>query len=159
LGIRFVGETVSTKLAAHFLSLSAIASASEEELAAVPEIGSRIAQSVFGWFREQTNMDLVQALEAAGLQTTYTPPEIIQISDHLAGLTFLITGTFDALSREALGSAIEQAGGKLASGVSAKLSYLVAGNAAGASKLDKARKLNVAVIDEAAIMAMLTPQG
>lgn len=155
LGIRFVGETVAEKLAAHFGTIEALAAASEEELTSVPEIGGRIAASVRAWFAVEDNRTLVDRLQAAGLQMTHIAAEREILSDALAGQTFLITGVFERHSREALKDAIESHGGQMLSGISAKLQYLVAGSGAGPSKLEKARKLNVQVIDEAQIEAML----
>ncbi len=155
LGIRFVGETVAEKLAAHFGTLEALAQANEEELTAAPEVGGRIAQSVRAWFASAENRAVVAGLQAAGLQMAYVARQREQVSDALAGKTFLITGVFERHSREALAALIEAHGGTMLSGISAKLQYLVAGSGAGPSKLEKAKKLNVTMLDEAAIEQML----
>ena len=155
LGIRMVGETVAEKLAAHFITLDALATATPEELIAVPEIGGRIAESLQAWFAEPTNHRLIHRLKAAGLQTEHIPIQREQLSDALAGKTFLITGVFERHSREALKDAIESHGGVMLTGISAKLQYLVAGAGAGPTKLDKARKLNVQLVNEEEIEAML----
>jgi DNA ligase (NAD+) len=155
LGIRFVGETVAEKLVAHFVTLDALAQATEEDLTAVPEIGGRIAQSVRSWFAVEANKQLVSRLHQAGLQMTYIPEVKELLSDALEGKTFLITGVFERHSREALAKAIESHGGVMLGGISGKLQYLVAGSNSGPSKLDKAKKLGVTLLNEDEIEAML----
>ena len=155
LGLRYVGETVADKLAQHFGTLDAMMGASLEELEQVPEIGKRIAQSVKAYLEDESNQALVLRLRDKGLQMAYVERKRVLASNRLSGKSFLISGTFEALSREQLAGEIEKHGGKMASGVSAKLDYLIGGQKAGASKLDKAKKLNVPVLDEAQIMAML----
>jgi DNA ligase (NAD+) len=155
LGIRFVGETVAEKLVAHFGTLDALAQATEEDLTAVPEIGGRIAQSVRSWFAVEANKQLVSRLHQAGLQMTYIPEVKELLSDALEGKTFLITGVFERHSREALAKAIESHGGVMLGGISGKLQYLVAGSNSGPSKLDKAKKLGVTLLNEDEIVAML----
>jgi len=155
LGIRFVGQTVAEKLMAHFCTLQALALASLAELTAVPEIGGRIAASVQAWFASPANQQQVARLTEAGLQTTYVAAVRKQVSDALAGKSFLLTGVFERHSREALAALIESHGGLILSGISAKLNYLVAGSNAGPSKLDKARKLQIALLPEDEIETML----
>ena len=156
LGIRFVGETVAQKLLAHFGSFAALAAAQEAELVAVPEIGGRIAASVVAWFGNTENQELIADLAALGLQMEYVAEAVELESEVLAGVSVLVSGVFERHSREALERMIVVHGGKLASGVSAKLSYLLVGDKAGPSKIEKAKKLGVQMIGEEEFLAMLS---
>ena len=151
LGIRMVGERTAQFLAEHFGSLDALMASSEEELLQVEEVGPRIAQSIREFFDEPSNVKLVKRLEAAGLQFKGVKKER---GTALAGQTFVITGTLPTYSRDEAKRLIEDAGGKVSGSVSKKTNYVVAGEEAG-SKLDKARELGVAVIDEDGLKAML----
>jgi DNA ligase (NAD+) len=152
LGIRFVGERTAVFLAEAFGSLDAIASASVANLQRAEEVGPKVAESVYQFFREPHNRDLVERLRAAGLMFTYesTRPE----GGALRGLTFVLTGTLSSLSREQAKEAIERAGGKVTGSVSKKTSYVVAGSDAG-SKLAKAQSLDVRILNEAQLLAMI----
>jgi len=152
LGIPFVGERTAQILASHFGSLDAIASATKDQLQEANEVGPKVAESIRQFFDEARNRDLIERLRAAGLQ--FTAPKQWKKEGPLTGLTFVLTGTLPSLKREEAKERIEAAGGKVSGSVSAKTSYVVAGEEAG-SKLDKARELNVAVIDEAGLLAML----
>ncbi len=152
LGIRFVGERTAQLLAEHFGSLDNIAAASREELEATEEVGPKVAESIYQFFREERNRRLVQALREAGLQFEYRQRR--KSAGPLEGLTFVLTGTLPNLAREEAALRIASAGGKVTDAVSRKTSYVVAGDKAG-SKLNKARKLGVEVIDEAAFLKML----
>jgi len=145
LGIRFVGERTAVFLAEAFGSMDAIAAASLEELQQAEEVGPKVAESVFQFFREPRNRELVERLRAAGLQFTYesTRPKY----GPLKGMTFVLTGTLPNMSREDARRLIEVAGGKVSGSVSKKTNYVVAGEDAG-SKLDKARELGIPVIGE-----------
>ncbi len=149
IGIRFVGATVAEKLANHFLTLDAIRQATFSELVAVPEIGDRIAQSIGNFFAEPANVAYVDKLARAGLQMQLERKEVTRESEKLSGKTFVVSGIFANYSREALTEKIEANGGRILSGVSAKLDYLLAGDKMGSSKLQKAEKLGVKVISEA----------
>jgi DNA ligase (NAD+) len=151
LGIRFVGERTAELLAQEFGSMDSLISANAEELERVEEVGPRISQAILEFFAQEANQELVQALKAAGVDMT---AEKKVRADKLAGLTFVLTGTLPTLSREEAKKRIEDAGGKTAGSVSRKTSYVVAGEEAG-SKLDKAQALQVPVIDEAGLLAML----
>ncbi|AKD55000.1 NAD-dependent DNA ligase LigA [Spirosoma radiotolerans] len=155
LGIRYVGNTTAEKLTDYFGSMDAIMNASPEALLAVPDTGPRIAESVVAWFADPENREYVEALRAAGLQFAGEKKVVEQEGDSLTGKTFLYTGTFENFSREELESRIEANGGRLLSGISKKLNYLIVGENAGPSKVEKARKLNVAMIGEDEFMAML----
>lgn len=156
LGIRYVGNTTAEKLTDYFGSMDAIMNASSEALLAVPDTGPRIAESVVAWFADSDNRDYVENLRAAGLQFFGEKKVVEQEGDSLAGKTFLYTGTFENFSREELESRIEANGGRLLSGISKKLNYLIVGENAGPSKVEKARKLNVPMIGEDEFMAMLS---
>jgi DNA ligase (NAD+) len=144
LGIRFVGERTAQFLAEHFGSLEAIETASEDELQQVEEVGPRIAKSIVEFFAEPKNRELVEELRAAGLSMKGKKKER---GTKLAGKTFVLTGTLAHYSRDEAKKMIEDAGGKVTGSVSKKTDYVVAGADAG-SKLDKARDLGVAVLDE-----------
>jgi DNA ligase (NAD+) len=145
LGIRFVGERTAVFLAEAFGSLDKIASAGLEELQQAEEVGPKVALSISRFFAEPRNRELVERLRAAGLQ--FTCESARPKGGPLQGLTFVLTGTLPQLSRDEAKRLIEAAGGKVSGSVSRKTSYLVAGADPG-SKLDKARELGVAVLDE-----------
>ena len=155
LGIRHVGERTAQDLANTFGSLDAIMAASEEELVQAEGIGPVVANTIAEFFTLSSNRALVEALRAAGLQFT---AEKKVVGTALAGKTFVLTGTLPTLTREEAKAKIEVAGGKVSSGVSKKTSYVVAGEEAG-SKLEKAHELNVAVLDEAGLLALLNAEG
>jgi DNA ligase (NAD+) len=144
LGIRFVGERTAQFLAEHFGSMEALEQASVEELQNVDEVGPRIAESIAEFFSIPANRKLVERLREAKLTLT---GEKKQRGTKLAGKTFVLTGTLPRFTRDEAKKMIEDAGGKVTGSVSKKTDYVVAGSDAG-SKLDKARELGVAVIDE-----------
>ena len=155
LGIQGVGEVVAEALMAYFDTLDALAQASVADLQATPGIGPILAQSIVDWFAAEPNQRVVAKLKAAGLTTTQPPRAAAPIGAlPLSGLTFVVTGTLPTLSREAAKDLIKNCGGKVTDSVSKNTSYLVAGEAAG-SKLDKATKLGVPIIDEVALRRML----
>lgn len=149
IGIRFVGETVAKKLALHYKSMEALQAAELEDLLQVEEIGERIAQSVLEFFKEKSNRHLIHELAKAGLQMELMASAMPKkLSTKLEGQTFVVSGVFSNFSREEIKLLIEQHGGKNQSGVSAKTNFLLAGDEAGPSKLEKAKKLNVRVLSE-----------
>lgn len=151
LGIRFVGERTAELLAQEFGNMDALAAATAEELERVEEVGPRISQAILEFFSQPANPALIERLKADGVDMT---AEKKQRSDRLAGLTFVLTGTLPTLTRDEAKAKIEAAGGKTAGSVSKKTSYVVAGEEAG-SKLDKARDLEIPVLDETGLLAML----
>ncbi len=155
LGIRYVGETVAKKLARGLKNIDQLISASIEELTAVDEIGIRIAESIQEYFSKAEHLDQIALLKAARLQFEVIETEQLFQSDKLIGKTFVISGVFEKHSREELKTIIEENGGKILSGISAKLDYLVAGDNMGPSKLEKATKLNVPLISEDQLMEMI----
>jgi DNA ligase (NAD+) len=152
LGIPFVGERTAQLLAGHFGDLEVLAAAPVETLQEVNEVGPKVAESIRQFFSEKRNRELVQRLRAAGLSFTCAKEE--KKTGPLTGFNFVITGTLPTLKREDAKELIEKAGGKVVGSVSTKTSYLLAGEDAG-SKLDKARSLQVPVIDEPGLFAML----
>jgi DNA ligase (NAD+) len=153
LGIRHVGEATAKELARHFGTLDAIMDADEEALLQVSDVGPVVAQSIRTFFEQAHNREVVEQLRACGLQWPEGPPAESGPKP-LAGLTLVITGTLPTLGRDAAKAMIENAGGKVSGSVSKKTHYVVAGSEAG-SKLDKARELGVAVLDEGALLELL----
>jgi DNA ligase (NAD+) len=152
LGIRHVGEATAKELARHFGKLDAIMDATVDQLLEVADVGPIVAQSLRTFFDQAHNREVVEQLRACGLTWAEGEPAE-QTPKPLAGKTFVITGTLPSLSRDQAKDLLEAAGAKVAGSVSKKTDYLLAGAEAG-SKLDKARELGVAVIDEAACIAM-----
>jgi len=150
LGIRFVGERTAQFLAEHFGSMEALQQATVEELQNVDEVGPRIAESIAEFFSIPANRKLVERLREAKLTLT---GEKKQRGTKLTGKTFVLTGTLPRFTRDEAKKMIEDAGGKVTGSVSKKTDYVVAGSDAG-SKLDKARELGVAVIDEEQMEAL-----
>lgn len=155
LGIRFVGNTVARDLASAFGSIDALMNADEEQLTAVDSIGPKIAQSVRLYFSDEKNLELINRLKQYGLQFEAGKQETT--SSKLDGKTFVLTGTLPTLSRKQASEMIEEHGGKTTSSVSKNTDFLLAGEAAG-SKLEKANKLGVSVIDENTLLEMLNSQ-
>lgn len=155
LGIRFVGATVAEKLAAYFGTIDALQQATFEELTNVPEIGERIARSTRQFFDNPDQVTYVERLRQAGLQFQGEARAVVQESTRLAGKTFVVSGVFANYERDQLKEKIEAHGGRILSGVSGKLNYLLAGENMGPAKLDKARKLGVTVLSEPEFEQML----
>lgn len=146
LGIQGVGVTVAQVLVDHFGSLEALAGASRDALEQIPGIGPKLAESVVDWFAREPNRRIVQKLREAGVRMEAQRVEA-EGPQPLEGLTFVVTGTLPTMSREQATEFIQARGGKVTGSVSGRTSYLVAGEKAG-SKLDKAQKLEVPVLDE-----------
>ncbi len=155
LGIRYVGETVARKLARGVKNIDNLAKASLEELTAIDEIGGRIAESIIEYFSKEEHIHQIELLKAAGLQFDVLEVETLLKSETLVGKSFVISGTFEKHSRDELKTLIEQNGGKILSGISAKLDYLVAGDNMGPSKLEKANKLHIPLISEDELVEMI----
>lgn len=155
LGIRYAGATVAEKLAAYFKTLDAIMAASFDDLIAVPEIGGRIAQSVLDFFTDADNQAFVLRLKQAGLQLATQDEPVVVESNRLAGKTFLVSGVFEHFDRDELKQKIEANGGRVLSGISGKLDYLLAGENMGPSKREKAIQLGVRILSEPEFIAML----
>ena len=147
LGIRFVGETVAKKLSKQFKSMSNLQQASLEELIATDDIGERIAKSILAFFSNPNNQLLVSELEDFGLQLEEVEEESL-LHDAFEGKRFVVSGVFDNYSREELKKEIESLGGIIASSVSSKTDYLVAGKGFGPSKKTKAESLEIHILSE-----------
>ncbi len=152
IGILHVGVSGARALVEHFGSIEKIAEASVEDLVKVQDIGGVVAPSIYSWFRDERNIELLGRLKRAGL--TFALQQTEQASDKLAGSTWVITGTLSQ-GREEMAEIIRSHGGKISGSVSAKTTYLLAGEEAG-SKLDKATKLGVKIIDEATFREMIS---
>ncbi len=153
LGIRFVGEATAKYLAEHFRSLDAIRQATREQLTEAEEVGSKIADAIIDYFVDKNNIAIIENLRIAGLQ--FEAEEKAKTSDVLAGLTFVISGSFTNHSRDELKTLIEAHGGKNLAAVSATTSYLLAGDKIGPAKLQKANKLGINIISEDEFIAMI----
>jgi len=154
LGIRQVGETTAKDLARHFGEIDRLMAASIDQLQEVEDVGPVVAHSIHTFFAQPHNREVIAQLRAVGIAWPALDAQGDFRPKPLAGQTFVLTGTLPSLAREDAKAAIEAAGGKVAGSVSKKTNYVVAGDEAG-SKLDKARSLGLAVIDEAALRAML----
>nr|WP_315490865.1 NAD-dependent DNA ligase LigA [uncultured Rhodoferax sp.] len=153
LGIRHVGESTAKALARHFGKLDAIMDATVEQLLEVADVGPIVAESIHTFFAQAHNREVVAQLRACGLTWEEGEPAV-QAPKPLAGKTFVLTGTFPTLSRDEAKDLLEAAGAKVSGSVSKKTDYVVAGAEAG-SKLEKAQTLGLAVIDEAAMLALI----
>lgn len=148
LGIRYVGETVAKKLAKHYKTIDALASASLMDLVLVDEIGEKIAQSVLQFFDNPNNVLLIERLKGYGVQLAIDESKSTSVSNKLEGKIFVVSGVFETYSRDDLKKAIEDNGGKVGSSISSKTDYVVAGDNMGSSKLEKANKLGIPIISE-----------
>lgn len=158
IGIRYVGKTVAQKMARYFKTIDKIAGASLEELLMAPEVGEKIAKSVFDFFRTPENQKEVERLKRAGLHFESDEKEPELISNVLNNKSFVISGTFEKYERDELKDIIIKNGGRVLSSVSGKLDYLLAGDNMGPSKLEKAQKLGVTIISEGQFESMLKGQ-
>ena len=154
LGIRYVGETVAKKLAAHFRNIEALGFASFDELKEVDEIGVRIAESVINWFEKPEHKSIILRLADAGLNMEMDENSSAT-SNILNGNSFVVSGIFEKHSRDEIKTLIEQYGGKNTSSISAKTSYLIAGSNMGTAKRTKAEKLGVPIISEDDFVLMI----
>ncbi|MFN3916819.1 MAG: NAD-dependent DNA ligase LigA [Flavobacteriales bacterium] len=153
LGIRYVGETVAKKLARYFKSIENLQKATFDELIAVDEIGTRIAESIVDYFSKEENIQLIERLKIHEITFTSAVDEA-KASEKLTGLTLVVSGVF-SISRDELKNAIEANGGKIGSGVTGKTDYLIAGENMGPSKLEKAEKLGVKIISESDFFTLI----
>lgn len=155
LGIRFVGETSARLLARHFKTMDSLASADIAQLTEVEGIGDVIARSVMTYFRNQSNIDIINRLKAHGVQMSLSEEQMHKTSDILSGKTIVISGVFTHHSRDEYKLMIESHGGRNASSISGKTSFVLAGDNMGPSKLQKAEKLGVPVINEDDFLKMI----
>jgi DNA ligase (NAD+) len=155
LGIREVGEVTAASLARYFGSLDKIVEASEEALVEVPDVGPIVAGHVYAFFREQHNLEILRELEAAGMR--WQALEVNEGEQPLAGQTWVLTGAL-GMPRARARALLESLGARVTGSVSAKTSVVLAGEAAG-SKLTKAEKLGIDVVDEDAFIALMESHG
>ncbi|MFZ4582151.1 MAG: NAD-dependent DNA ligase LigA [Paludibacter sp.] len=155
LGIRFVGETIAKKLAYAFKTIEKLETATFDELISVDEIGERIAQSVQKYFADERNIEIVNRLKAIGLQMSLSEEKLQPTGNTLSGLSIVISGTFSKHSRDEYKTIIEQNGGKNVGSVSAKTSFILAGENMGPEKLKKAENLGVKLVSETEFLAMI----
>lgn len=156
LGIRFVGERTAKLLAEQFLSIDKLITATAEDLQKSAEVGPKVAESVTLFFQEPRNQDLIARLKSSGLKFEQPhPPRLSKLP--LSGKVFVITGRL-SVDREEVAARIEKAGGKVNSTISRKTHFLIAGEDSG-SKVEKAKQLNVAIIDEPTLLRMLESTG
>ncbi|WP_425391682.1 NAD-dependent DNA ligase LigA [Ekhidna sp.] len=153
LGIRYVGKTVAEKLAQHFVTIDRLMNASFDEIVAVHEIGVRIAESVVSYFKNEDNRAMIEALKEAGLSFEIVRKE--GTDDKLKGITFVVSGVFEEFGRDELKNIIKQHGGKVASSISFKTNYLVAGANMGPAKKEKADSLGITILDESSFRELL----
>ncbi len=156
IGIRHVGETTAKKIAKKVKSLDVLMSHTKEELLETDEVGEVIAESIADYFADERNKTIIQRLKKAGLQFELSEEQQQAGSDKLKGLSFVISGVFNKHSRDQLKEMIEFNGGKNSGSISAKTSYLLAGDNMGPEKLKKAEKLNIKIISEDDFVAMLS---
>ena len=155
LGIRFVGETTAKTLAKAFRSIDALAEASLDDLMQVDEIGARIAQSILQYFADARNREIIERLREAGVQMQMAEQDSSEYTDKLAGKSIVISGVFAHHSRDEYKEMIEKNGGKNVGSISKKTTFILAGENMGPSKLEKAQKLGVPIINEDEFLKML----
>ncbi|MBR3400341.1 MAG: NAD-dependent DNA ligase LigA [Prevotella sp.] len=155
LGIRFVGETSARLLARHFKNIDALMSASMEELQEVEGIGEVMARSVINYFHNEQNIAIVERLRQYGLQMSLSDEQMTAASDLLAGKSIVISGVFEHHSRDEYKQIIEQNGGKNVGSISGKTSFILAGDNMGPSKLQKAEKLGIPIVNEEEFLKMI----
>ncbi len=155
LGIPLVGGTVARVLARRFRSLPALLDATPDEIGSIAGIGPEIVQSVRSWCRDPVNRQLVACLGAGGVDLVEEGPAGVD-GGLLSGLTVVITGTLDGFSRDGAKAAVEERGGKVTSAVSARTTAVVAGDAPGAAKIDRANELGIPIVDESVFVDLLS---
>ena len=155
LGIRFVGETSAKLLARHFKTLDALMVASIADLMEVEGVGEVIAESVIRYFHNEENLQIIERLRSYGLQMSLNAEQLQGSTDKLAGKSIVISGVFERHSRDEYKAMIELNGGKNVGSISSKTSFILAGANMGPSKLQKAEKLGIALVDEEAFLRML----
>lgn len=155
LGIRFVGETVAKKVAKAFTSIDALAQATLDDLIHVDEIGEKIAKSIRLYFSDEKNRSLIERLQQAGLQLAAGEKDLSDHTDKLLGQSIVISGVFARHSRDEYKELIEKHGGKNVGSISRKTSFILAGENMGPSKLEKAEKLGIRIVNEEEFLKMI----
>ena len=152
LGIRHVGEETAIDLARYFGSIDKLKKSSREELEKIPDIGGKVSESIYNWFQQKRNQKLIDDLIKVGVKIL--PPEIV--GKKLQGLTFVITGALESMSRTEAEKKIRLQGGHPTSSVSKQTDYLIVGEEPGVTKLEKAKELGVKTINEKEFLNLLT---
>jgi DNA ligase (NAD+) len=148
-----VGEATAAGIAAHYGRLTNVVSATDEDLQEVADVGPVVAARIKAFFAEEHNLDVIARLQEYGVEWLESDPVKVADNGPLCGKTFVITGTLPTLTRDDAKDLIQSAGGKVTGSVSSKTDYLVAGEKAG-SKLIKAEKLEISVLDETALRSL-----
>lgn len=156
LGIRFVGETVAKKIARSFKNIEELENASFDTLISIDEIGNKIAQSILTYFNNPSNKELITRLKNAGLQFYREEEDLNAYTDKLAGQSIVISGVFTHHSRDEYKALIEKNGGKNSGSISGKTSFILAGENMGPSKLEKAQKLGIRIVNENEFLEMIS---
>lgn len=156
LGIRFVGETVAKKIAKSFKDIEELENANLQKLISLDEIGEKIAQSIINYFANESNKELVNRLKEFGLQLHRTEEDLSGHTDKLAELSIVISGVFTHHSRDEYKDLIEKNGGKNVGSISAKTSFILAGENMGPAKLEKATKLGVKIMSEEEFLGLIS---
>ena len=159
LGIRFVGETSARLIARHFHNIDALMNAGLQELTDVEGVGEVIAKSVITYFHDPVNNEIVERLRGYGLQMSLSEEQITNKTDILAGKSIVISGVFQHHSRDEYKALIEQNGGKNVGSISAKTSFILAGENMGPAKLEKAGKLGIEIMDEETFLKLMKNEG
>jgi DNA ligase (NAD+) len=154
-----VGETIAKKLAFAFKTIEALENATFDDLISVDEIGERIAQSVVQYFADSANVETMNRLKDFGLQMSLSEEKLLARGESFAGLSIVISGTFAKHSRDEYKTMIELNGGKNVGSVSAKTSFILAGDNMGPEKLKKAEKLGVKLVDENTFLSMIDTEA
>jgi DNA ligase (NAD+) len=155
IGIRHIGETTAKKLSYYFKNIDVLKNATLEQLLEVGDIGETTAKAILDFFAEKVNAEIIEKLKSHGLQFELSEDQLINSSDKLKGLSFVVSGVFGKFSRDDLKKAIEQNGGKNAGSISGKTNYVIAGDNMGPEKHKKAEKLGIPIISEDDFIKML----
>jgi DNA ligase (NAD+) len=154
LDIRHVGERYSKILANQFRSMENLSRATVEELDAIPEIGEKVAQSIYDYFQDENSQKLIERLKSFGVKMEVDAESSANLDERFVGKTFVLTGKMEKFTRNEAAKLIEERGGRVASSVSKNTDFVVAGEAAG-SKLTKAENLGVTILSEYSFMDLL----
>jgi DNA ligase (NAD+) len=155
LGIRFVGETSGKLLARHFKTIDSLINATLDDLLEIDGIGEVMAKSILSYFHNEENLKMVERLRQYGLQMSLSEEQLQGTSDKLAGKSIVISGVFSHHSRDEYKTLIEQHGGKNVGSISGKTSFILAGDNMGPSKLQKAEKLGIPIVNEDEFLEMI----
>lgn len=154
LGIRYIGETTAKNLASEFGSISALASATREQLLSTEEVGEKLADSIITYFKDERHLKVIMELEQAGIQMKADKSNKTIVSETLKGMTIVISGNF-TISRDDMKALIESHSGKVGSSISGNTTYMVAGDKCGPSKLEKANRLGIPIVNEMEFKEMI----